>query len=59
MFDKENLIASSHNSLKEIKTENLSQPECPIIHALHAGGGEKTSQQFTWEKTKKHVKLKI
>lgn len=53
MFDKANLIASSHNSLKEIKTENLSQPECPIIHALHAGGGgEKTSQQFTWEKTK-------
>lgn len=41
MFDKENLIASSHNSLKEIKTENLSQPECPIIHALHAGGGGK------------------
>lgn len=39
MFDKANLIASSHNSLKEIKTENLSQPECPIIHALHAGGG--------------------
>lgn len=53
MFDKVNLIASSHNSLKEIKTENLSQPECPIIHALHArGGGGETSQQFTWEKTK-------
>lgn len=41
MFDKADtfdLIVSSHNSLKEIKTENLSQPERPIIHVLHAGG---------------------
>lgn len=52
MFDKENLIASSHNSLKEIKTENLSQPECPIIHALHAGGGEKPPSNLHGKKTK-------
>lgn len=55
MFDKVNLIASSHNSLKEIKTENLSQPECPIIHALHARGGGEPPSNLHGKKLNKNM----